>query len=173
MSAGVKPQDVQRFRGNRFFKSAMHAAVQYLDLAPLMWQGGSAVVDDTMCSLPCSKQVLMPSNTCKRAQPGCRSGCCCCSFFSCQMTYCKAAKHACPGIKFAHMSAHISCARDEQSRSCAAQVRCVEILLRAGAAMTQEQLTIVLHTLPALESPRVCLFHSNSLPVPSSSQHET
>ena len=35
------------------------------------------------------------------------------------------------------------------------QVRCVEVLLRAGAAMTQEQLTILLHTLPALESPRV------------------
>ena len=49
----------------------------------------------------------------------------------------------------------------------------MEILLRAGAAMTQEQLTIVLHALPALESPRVCLFYSNSLLVPSSSQHET
>ena len=47
------------------------------------------------------------------------------------------------------------------------QVRCVEVLLKAGAGMTQEQLTIVLHALPALESPRV-----SPLPVSSSIQHE-
>ena len=45
--------------------------------------------------------------------------------------------------------------RDKQRRSCTAQVRCMEIMLRAGAAMTQEQLTLLLHALPALDSPRV------------------
>ena len=50
------------------------------------------------------------------------------------------------------------------SRACAAQVRCVEVLLRAGAAMTQEQLTIVLQALPALGSPRVSLLYLQYFP---------
>jgi hypothetical protein len=53
------------------------------------------------------------------------------------------------------------------------QMRCVQVLLKAGAAMTQEQLTIVLHALPALESPRVSPLCSNILPVSSSIQQET
>ena len=58
------------------------------------------------------------------------------------------------------------------SRACTAQVCCVKILLRAGAAMTQEQLTIVLHALPALESPRVPLLYSNAVPFSISTHHE-
>ena len=46
------------------------------------------------------------------------------------------------------------------------QVRCMEIMLRAGAAMTQEQLTLFLHALPALDSPRVSVLYSRTLPAP-------
>lgn len=35
------------------------------------------------------------------------------------------------------------------------QMRCVEALLKAGAAMSQEQLTIILNALPTLENPKV------------------
>ena len=49
----------------------------------------------------------------------------------------------------------------------------MQVLLKAGAAMTQEQLTIVLHALPALESPRVSPLCSNTLTVSSSIQKET
>ena len=76
MSAGVKLQDVQRFRRNRFYKSAMHAAVQYPDLAQLMWRGGIEVADDNLSSLPGSRQVVVPSNTCEKDHYGCRRSCC-------------------------------------------------------------------------------------------------
>ena len=52
------------------------------------------------------------------------------------------------------------------------QVRCVEVLLKAGAGMTQEQLTIVLHALPALESPRVSLLYSKTVPFSTSTKRE-
>ena len=35
------------------------------------------------------------------------------------------------------------------------QMRCVEILLRAGAAMTEGQLAIILEALPILDDPKV------------------
>ena len=35
------------------------------------------------------------------------------------------------------------------------QMRCVETLLKAGAAMTLEQLTIIIHALPTLQDPKV------------------
>ena len=40
------------------------------------------------------------------------------------------------------------------------QVRCVEKLLKAGAGMTREQLTLILTALPTLDSPKVggCCF---------------
>ena len=77
ISAGVKLQEAQRFKENRFYKSAMHAAVQYPDLAPLMWEEGCPAADDGLSSLPGGKQVVLPSNTCVRAQCACRNGCCC------------------------------------------------------------------------------------------------
>ena len=67
---------MRHFKRNRFFKSAMHAAVQFPDLVPLMWEGGSAAVNSNLSSLPGSKQVVVPSNTCKRAHCSCRSGYC-------------------------------------------------------------------------------------------------
>ena len=73
ISAGAKPQDVRRFRRNRIFRSAMHAAVQLPDLMPLMSEGA---VDTDLSSLPGSKQVVVPSNTCVGAHCACRSGCC-------------------------------------------------------------------------------------------------
>ena len=73
--AGVKPQCVQRFRRNRFYKSAMHAAVQYPDLAMLMWEGGSTASDDGLgILLPGSKQVLMPRHTCEKTYPPAAGG---------------------------------------------------------------------------------------------------
>ena len=56
----MNPRDTQRFRRNRYYKSAMHAAVEYPDLAMLMWEGGksaSYVVDSTDSLLPGTKQV--------------------------------------------------------------------------------------------------------------------
>ena len=35
------------------------------------------------------------------------------------------------------------------------QMQCVSILLKAGAAMTLRQLTILIHALPTLEDPEV------------------
>lgn len=37
-------------------------------------------------------------------------------------------------------------------------MRCVEILLKAGAAMNQRQLSIILDALPTLEDPKVPLY---------------
>ena len=71
---------MRHFKRNRFFKSAMHAAVQFPDLVPLMWEGGSAAVNNNLSSLPGSKQVVVPSNTCMRAHCSCRNGHCA---FSC------------------------------------------------------------------------------------------
>ena len=50
---GAKPRRLRRPR-NRYYKSVMHAAVQYSDLAMLMWEGGS---NSHSTSLPGSKQV--------------------------------------------------------------------------------------------------------------------
>ncbi len=36
-------------------------------------------------------------------------------------------------------------------------MRCVETLLKAGAAMTMEQLTVVIHALPTLQDPKVLI----------------
>lgn len=56
----MDPKKYTHFRKNRFYKSAMHAAVQYPDLAMMMWEGGrSAAEADGIDSLiPGSKQVL-------------------------------------------------------------------------------------------------------------------
>jgi len=57
----MKPQDTMLFRKNRYYKSAMHAAVQYPDLAMLMWEGSESVPDgmDGMVDLlPGTKQVM-------------------------------------------------------------------------------------------------------------------
>ena len=58
--AGMDPKKYTHFRKNRFYKSAMHAAVQYPDLAMMMWEGGrSAAEADGIDSLiPGSKQVM-------------------------------------------------------------------------------------------------------------------
>ena len=59
-AAGVNPQDTKRFRGNRFYKSAMHAAVEYPDLSMLMWEGGSSAsqgLEGMGELLPGTKQV--------------------------------------------------------------------------------------------------------------------
>ncbi|CAL5221738.1 g3987 [Coccomyxa viridis] len=93
VDCGMKPQDTQQFRRNRYYKSAVHAAVEYPDLAMLMWEGGksgSHGVEGTDSLLPGTKQM-----------------------------------------------------------------RCVEILLKAGAAMNQRQLSIILDALPTLEDPKV------------------
>ena len=56
----------------------MHAAVQYPDMALLMWEGGSpASIDGLGPSLPNTWQVVVSSKSCERAHCGCRSGCCC------------------------------------------------------------------------------------------------
>ena len=68
---------MQHVKKNRFYKSAMHAAVQYPDLAMLIWEGGSPASDGLGTPLPYSRQVWVPDNTCKKAHCGCRSGCCC------------------------------------------------------------------------------------------------
>ena len=53
-------KEYTHFRKNMFYKSAMHAAVQYPDLAMMMWEGGkSAAEADGIDSLiPGSKQVM-------------------------------------------------------------------------------------------------------------------
>ncbi len=59
----MKPQDTQQFRRNRYYKSAVHAAVEYPDLAMLMWEGGksgSHGVEGTDSLLPGTKQVRPP-----------------------------------------------------------------------------------------------------------------
>jgi hypothetical protein len=58
--AGMDPKKYTHFRKNRFYKSVMHAAVQYPDLAMMMWEGGrSAAEADGIDSLiPGSKQVM-------------------------------------------------------------------------------------------------------------------
>ena len=56
----MSPQDTQRSGGNRYYKSAMHAAVECPDLAMLMWEGGksaSHAVDSSDSLLPGTKQV--------------------------------------------------------------------------------------------------------------------
>ena len=60
LRAGAKPRDTKRFAKNRYYKSAMHAAVQYPDLAMLMWEGGqsaASAADGIGNLLPGSKQV--------------------------------------------------------------------------------------------------------------------
>lgn len=58
--AGMDAKNNAHFQKNRFYKSAMHAAVQYPDLAMMMWEGGrSAAEADGIDSLiPGSKQVM-------------------------------------------------------------------------------------------------------------------
>ena len=99
----AKPQDVRHFKRNRFFKSAMHAAVQFPDLVPLMWEGGSAAVNNTLSSLPGSKQVEVPSNTCERAHCSCRSG------------YCASCCPKCYGCRQQSIPAQATCSRSHVS----------------------------------------------------------
>ena len=54
------PEDTQHLTRNSSYKSAMHAAVEYPDLAMLMWEGGksaSHAVESTDSLLPGTKQV--------------------------------------------------------------------------------------------------------------------
>lgn len=37
------------------------------------------------------------------------------------------------------------------------QMRCMNLLLKAGAAMTEKQLNIVVKALPTLDEPKVCI----------------
>ena len=58
--AGVDPQDTRQFGGNRYYKSAMHAAVEYPDLAMLKRKGGksaSQASNDVKALLPGVNQV--------------------------------------------------------------------------------------------------------------------
>ena len=57
----MKPQDTQRFRRNEYYKSAMHAAVEYPGLAMLMCEGSKAAaqkVEGTDSPMPGVKQVM-------------------------------------------------------------------------------------------------------------------
>ncbi len=56
----MNPKDTQRFRRNEYYKSAIHAAVEYPDLAMLMWEGGKSAsqeVESADSLLPGTKQV--------------------------------------------------------------------------------------------------------------------
>ncbi len=78
--AGMKPHDTQQFRRNQYYKSAMHAAVEYPDLAMLMWEGGrsgSHGVEGTDSLLPGTKQVGLP-----QPGPGLGSWLLCASFLT-------------------------------------------------------------------------------------------
>ena len=100
---------MRHFQRNRFFKSAMHAAVQFPDLVLAMWEGGSVAVNNNLCSLPGSKQVVVPSNTCESAHCSCRSGYC---TSSCLNVMVAGSKVSLPRQRtHAHMSAHTDPAR--------------------------------------------------------------
>ena len=58
--AGMNPRDVRGCRGNKYYKSPMHAAVEYPDLAVLKLEGGTTAahgVERTESLLPGTKQV--------------------------------------------------------------------------------------------------------------------
>ncbi len=65
--AGMRPKDTRRFRGNSYYKSAMHAAVEYPDLAMLM-EGGSSM-ESGNSPKPGTKQVRHPLTGLGQARP--------------------------------------------------------------------------------------------------------
>ena len=57
---GMVPQDTRHLRRNRFYKSAMHVAMEYPELAVLMEEGsksGSSTVEGINSLLPATRQV--------------------------------------------------------------------------------------------------------------------